>query len=56
MDNYGGVFDCFYPGRVMVGDFTADDIYKVDKVICNDFVEQFIRQGRVNERHIVGEI
>ena len=60
LNNYGGVFDCFYPGRgivrtlIMAGDFGADDMYKVSRNICEDFVEQFTRKGDYNMRHIVG--
>ena len=52
MDNYGGIFDCYYAYKgskrslVMAGVFTCDDINKTVQFLQKDFVEQFIKHGR----------
>lgn len=52
LDSYGGIFECFYPGKgcertlVMAGTFTSDDIYRTIEKIKKDFVEQFVLSGK----------
>lgn len=54
-DHYGGIFDCFYPGKgvvrtlVMAGNYTCDDVYKTTKKIKKDFVENFMGNAEKNK-------
>jgi len=56
LNNYCGIFDCFYANKgtvktiVMAGDFTGDELFKFTEVIKKDFVDSFISNGIKHER------